>query len=162
MLGRWGLLLSTVGDNSAQVTSLTAQTGDSTFLCVRLLSKTITTICDNKLRPLGISSTQFALVAAISEIEPATRAEIARLQHLNRSTLTRDLKALLFAGLIQEVRENADGRSRPIALTPTGKELILNAQPAWLAAQTEVQALLGTDGMNALANITERLNRPTR
>ena len=91
-----------------------------------------------------------------------TRAEIARLQHLNRSTLTRDLKAVLSEGWIEEVRENANGRSRPVALTRAGHELMLNAQPAWLMAQVQAEALLGEDGMNALIDITDCfLDQPT-
>jgi DNA-binding MarR family transcriptional regulator len=88
----------------------------------------------------------------------ATRAEIARLHHLNKSTLTRDLKTVLSAGWIQEVREGANGRTMPLALTTAGKELVLNAQQAWLTAQIQAVALLGTDGMNALMSITDHIN----
>jgi DNA-binding MarR family transcriptional regulator len=93
----------------------------------------------------------------ISRVEPVTRAEIARLQHLNRSTLTRDLRAILSAGWVEEVRESANGRSRPIALTRAGQNLVLHAQPAWLAAQAKTEALLGRDGMNTISTIADRL-----
>jgi DNA-binding MarR family transcriptional regulator len=88
---------------------------------------------------------------------PKSRAEIARLQHLNKSTLTRDLKAVLSEGWIEEVRVGANGRSRPVALTKAGKELMLIAQPAWLTAQVEAEALLGKDGMIAVISITDRI-----
>jgi DNA-binding MarR family transcriptional regulator len=130
---------------------------DDLLMRARLLSKAITAIYDDELRPLEISSAQFALLSAICRIEPVTRAEIARLQHLNRSTLTRDLKAILSEGWIEEVRENADGRSRPIALTRLGRELILNAQPAWRAAQAHAEALLGKDSMIAIVSIADRI-----
>jgi DNA-binding MarR family transcriptional regulator len=135
---------------------------ESVLMRIRLLSKIVTTICDDRLRPFGIGSTQFALLAAICQ-EPITRAEIARLLQLNRSTLTRDLKAILSAGWIEEVRENADGRSRPIALTTAGRELMRKAEPAWSAGQAQAAGLLGKDGVNALTNITDRiLHPPTR
>ena len=89
--------------------------------------------------------------------EPITRAEIARLHHLNKSTLTRDLKTLLSAGWIEEIREGANGRSRPLALTTAGKELVLNAQQASLSAQIQVVALLGMDGVNALTALANRM-----
>jgi DNA-binding MarR family transcriptional regulator len=110
------------------------------------LSKVITAIHDNRLRPFGVSSAQFILLAAIRRTEPATRAEIARHQHLDKSTLTRNLRTILSEGWVEEVREDADGRSRPIALTAAGKELLIKAQPAWLAAQAEAKALGGKDG----------------
>jgi DNA-binding MarR family transcriptional regulator len=85
-----------------------------------------------------------------------TRAEIARLEHLNKSTLTRDLKTALSEGWIEEVRAGANGRNRPVALTKAGRELILIAQPAWFTAQVQTEALLGKEGMIALISITDR------
>ena len=76
---------------------------------------------------------------------------------MNKSTLTRDLKAVLSEGWIEEVRVGANGRSRPVALTKAGKELMLIAQPAWLTAQVEAEALLGKDGMIAVISITDRI-----
>ena len=134
-----------------------SQVADGVLTRVRLLSKAVTAICDDKLRPFGISATQFTLLMAVCRIEPVTRAEIARLQHLNKSTLTRDLKAVLSEGWIEEVQESANGRRRPVALTRAGKELMLNAQPVWLTAQVQVEALLGEDGMIALISITDRI-----
>jgi DNA-binding MarR family transcriptional regulator len=134
----------------------TARTGD-VLACARLLSKAVTAIYDDKLRSFGISAAQFAFLMTICR-EPITRAEIARLHHLNKSTLTRDVKAVLSAGWIQEVREGATGRTKPIALTRVGEELMLNAQQAWLAAQVQAEALLGPDGINVLMSITHRLN----
>jgi DNA-binding MarR family transcriptional regulator len=127
------------------------------FKRARLLSKAVTAICDDRLRPFGINSPQFALLIAICRREPITRAEVARLEHLNKSTLTRDLKTALSEGWIEEVRDGANGRSRPVALTGAGKELMLIAQPAWLTAQVQAEALLGEDGMIALVSITDRI-----
>jgi DNA-binding MarR family transcriptional regulator len=134
----------------------TARTGD-VLACARLLSKAVTAIYDDNLRSFGISATQFAFLTTIGR-EPITRAEIARLYHLNKSTLTRDLKTTLSAGWVQEVREHANGRTKPLALTTSGKKLVLNAQQAWLTAQIQAEALLGTDAMNALMSITDCIN----
>jgi DNA-binding MarR family transcriptional regulator len=123
----------------------------------RLLAKALTTIYDDKLRSFGITATQFALLTTICRA-PITRAEIARLHHLNKSTLTRDLNAVLSAGWIQEVREGANGRTKPVALTEVGEELLLSAQQAWQAAQSQAEALLGPDGLNALLTLIDRIN----
>jgi DNA-binding MarR family transcriptional regulator len=145
-------------EQPALVVDLGAAIGDSVFRRTRLLAKAVTAIYDDRLRSFGITSGQFNLLAAICR-EPITRAEIARLQHLNRSTLTRDLKAIFSTGWIQEVRENADGRCRPIALATAGKELMRNAQQAWLAAEAQTEALLGSDGVHALTSISDRMNQ---
>ena len=44
----------------------------------RLISRVLTAIYDEALRPLEIGSPQFSLLVIISEIEPAIRAEIGR------------------------------------------------------------------------------------
>jgi hypothetical protein len=49
------------------------------LLRTRLISRVITGIYDEKLRRFGIGSIQFALLVVIRQIEPATRAEIGRL-----------------------------------------------------------------------------------
>jgi DNA-binding MarR family transcriptional regulator len=103
----------------------------------RLISRVIIGIYDEKLRPFGIGSTQFASLVVIYQIQPATRAEIGRLLHQDRSTLTRSLRAILAEGWVEEIqyqadaRSRPDGRSRPIVLTMAGKDLLLRAEPAW-------------------------------
>jgi DNA-binding MarR family transcriptional regulator len=150
-------LLRTAGEKSVLAIGLSAPMGDGVFMRMRLLSKAITAVYDDKLRPFGIGSTLFVLLVEIGRGEPATRAKIARLQRLNRSTLTRDLKAIVSAGLIEEVRQGANGSRRPVALTRCGKQLLLDAQPAWLAAHAQVEALLGKDGVNAVTSVATAL-----
>jgi DNA-binding MarR family transcriptional regulator len=88
----------------------------------RLISRVITDIYDEQLRSLEISSAQFALLVAIYQLQPATRADIGRHQHLDRSTLTRHLKLILSEGWAQEIQGLADGRARPIVLTKVGRD----------------------------------------
>ena len=133
----------------------------------RLISRVITGIHDKKLRPFGIGSAQFALLVVIYQIEPATRAKIGPFLHQDRSTLTRNLKVILAEGWAEEVKYQADarsrpdGRSRPIVLTKAGKDLLHKAEPAWQAAQAQAKALLGKDGVAAVMDIANRIMEPT-
>jgi DNA-binding MarR family transcriptional regulator len=114
-----------------------AEMGNACLLMrTRLISRVITGIYDKQLRSLMISSAQFALLVAIYQVQPATRAEIGRHQHLDRSTLTRHLKMALSEGWAEESRHGADGRSRPILLTRTGTDLLRKAEPACRAAES--------------------------
>src|ERR1700682_93360 len=109
-----------------------AEIGNACLLMrTRLISRVITGIYDKQLRSLKISSAQFALLLAIYQVQPATRAEVGRHQHLDRSTLTRHLKVVLSEGWAEETRCGADGRSRPIVLTRTGTDLLSKAEPGW-------------------------------
>jgi DNA-binding MarR family transcriptional regulator len=123
----------------------------------RLISRVTTGIYDKHLRDFGISSAQFALLVAIYQAQPATRAEIGRHQHLDRSTLTRHLKMILSEGWAEETRHGADGRSRPIVLTKRGSDLLRQAETAWRAAQAEAEDLLGKNGSTAVMEIANRI-----
>jgi DNA-binding MarR family transcriptional regulator len=126
----------------------------------RLVSRVITGIYDEELRPLKIGSAHFAVLVVVCQIEPATRAEIGRILNLVRSTLTRELKGILSEGWAEEAREGADGRSRPIVLTKAGRDLLHKAIPAWQAAQERATALLGKDGVIAISDIANRIMKP--
>jgi DNA-binding MarR family transcriptional regulator len=141
----------------AQVEAVIAD--DNVLTKARRLSRAITDIYDSELRPFGISAIQFALLELIGRTEPTTRAAIARSQQLDKSTLSRNLKAIFSEGWVEEVQEQADGRSRPIALTSAGKQLLLDAASAWRAAQSDVEILLGREGLTAVMGCVERITR---
>jgi DNA-binding MarR family transcriptional regulator len=138
-----------------------AEMGNACLLMsTRLISRIIAGIYDKQLRSLKISSAQLALLVAIHQIQPATRAEIGRHQHLDRSTLTRHLKMALSEGWAEETRQGADGRSRPILLTTTGTDLLRKAEPACRAAEVQAKALLGEDGVTVVMDIASRIVDP--
>jgi DNA-binding MarR family transcriptional regulator len=135
--------------------------GNSCLLMrTRLILKVITNIYDEQFRSLEVSSAQFALLVAIYQLQPATRANIGRHQHLDRSTLTRNLKVILSEGWAEETREGADGRSRPIVLTMIGADILRKAEPAWRAAQVQVKDLLGKDAFIAVMDLASRIMDP--
>jgi DNA-binding MarR family transcriptional regulator len=147
---------SPVGDKD-----VIAEIGSTCVLVrARLISRVITAIYDQELRVFGIGSPQFALLVIIFEIEPATRAEIGRYHHQDRSTLTRNLKIILSEGWAAEVQDEAGGRGRPIVLTPAGKDLLRKGAPRWRRAQARAKALLGKDGVVAVMDITKRIMNP--
>jgi DNA-binding MarR family transcriptional regulator len=138
-----------------------AEMGNACLLLrTRLISRVISGIYDKQLRTLRISSAQFALLLAIYQVQPATRAEVGRHQHLDRSTLTRHLKVVLSEGWAEETRYGADGRSRPIMLTRTGTDLLSKAEPGWRAAQVQAKDLLGKNGLTAVMDIANRIMNP--
>jgi DNA-binding MarR family transcriptional regulator len=126
-----------------------ADVNDNILMRARRLSRAVTELYDMKLRPFGVSAVQFSLLEMIGRMEPTTRAAIARGQELDKSTLTRDLKSIFSEGWVEEVRERANGRSKPIALTKAGRQLLRDAEAAWLAAQNEVKLLLRKQGFVA-------------
>jgi DNA-binding MarR family transcriptional regulator len=132
-------------------------TASCVLLRTRLISRVLTALYDEELRPFAIGSPQFALLGVIFEIEPATRAEIGRFHHQDRSTLTRNLKVIFFEGWAEEIHDESGRRGRPIVLTEKGKQLMRSAEPAWRTAQARAKALLGRDGVAAVADMASRI-----
>ena len=127
----------------------------------RRISRILTGIYDERLRPFGINSPQFTLLVLISRLGSAKRAEIGRANYQERSTLTRNLQVMLAAGWLEEVRHDAGGRRRPIKVTKAGRNLLQRAAPAWRAAQAQARTLLGTPGVSAVMDIANELPNPT-
>jgi DNA-binding MarR family transcriptional regulator len=142
-------------------TTDTAVLAEITHHCLltrtRKISRIVTGIYDQELRPYGINSPQFSLLVVISRLGPASRAEIGRENAQDRSTLTRNLQCLLSEGWVEEVLSDTGGRRRPIVLTKAGNELLQNAAPAWRTAQTQAKRILGKVGVTAVMDIARAL-----
>jgi DNA-binding MarR family transcriptional regulator len=123
----------------------------------RRISRVITGIYDQELRPFGINSPQFSLLVVMHRLGSASRAEIGRVNHQDRSTLTRNLQIMIDEGWVKEVEDEVVGRSRPLALTPAGKAVLYCAAPAWRAAQAEAKQLLGEAGVAAVISVANEL-----
>jgi len=69
-----------------------------------------------------------SLTAALSTIErhgPMTPSEVAARERIQRPTTTRVLARLEEGGLVERMRDPADGRSSLLTATPAGRELLL-------------------------------------
>lgn len=148
------------GMNGSETESITALLGEFTRSCLltrtRRISRVITGIYDEALRPFGVNSPQFSLLALIARINGASRAEIARANFQERSTLSRNLAHLLNEGWVEEATPKG-GRSRPVLIAAAGKELLMSAGGAWRAAQKRATQLLGDDGVGAIVEAADRL-----
>ena len=127
----------------------------------RLIARVVTNIYDDALRPFGLGSPQFSLLVVISELAPASRADIGRFNQLDRSTLTRNLQLLLAGGWIEEVAKVEGGRGRPIGLTAAGRKLVVDAAAAWQSAQASAREVLGRPAFETLMRVGDgMMGRP--
>lgn len=122
----------------------------------RRISRVITNIYDQELRPYGLSSSQFSLLVLIAGMDGASRAEIGRANHQDRSTSTRNLQLVLDEGWAEEIIPEK-GRSRPIVISKAGRDLLAEAAPAWRAAQAKARQLLGVDGASDIVRLSGNL-----
>jgi DNA-binding MarR family transcriptional regulator len=122
----------------------------------RRISRVISGLFDQELRPHGLSSSQFSLLVLIARMNGASRAEIGRANHQERSTSTRNLQLVLVQGWAEEIMPEK-GRSRPIMISKAGREMLAQALPAWRVAQVKAKQLLGVDGASAIVRLSAGL-----
>ena len=79
----------------------------------------------------GLSLAQFGLMAQIAAAPDDTLGALAERTGLDQSTLSRNLRALEAAGLVEIAVADEDQRRRAVWLTEEGAERLEAAIPVW-------------------------------
>lgn len=143
-----------MSNKSAETTLSTAEIAGSTSeaciaLRVRRMSRIITRVYDDALRPLGLTASQFTLLTSLAMQDGVTASEVGYDLDIEKSTLSRNLKRLLVLGLIA-MDPPAGRRGRGLHLTPKGEEAIRTAYPLWRATQSKAETMFGQGGRTQL------------
>jgi DNA-binding MarR family transcriptional regulator len=124
----------------------------------RLAARRITQFLDGALAESGLSTAQLGLLALIAVIEDDTLGALAQRAGLEQSTLSRNLRTLEEAGLIEIAAVEADLRRRAVWLTETGARRLEAALPVWRRAQARLGQHLPPRLAQRLAKASERLS----
>ncbi len=135
----------------------------TTCVCLNLrkAARAVTQVFDNALQPLGLRSTQLPVLVTLALSGSMTITLLAEELVMDRTSLTRLLKPLEIAGLL-EIVPGEDRRTRGVSLTDRGKETVANAIPLWEKAQAYVLERMGRrrwDGMRENLSVTVNLVR---
>lgn len=146
----------TINDPTLQTELIDEVTRNCLLTRTRSISRVVTSIYDQALRNYNVNSSQFSMLVLIAKLNGASRAELGRANHLERSTSTRNLQLLLDEGWVEEIIPE-HGRSRPLVLSGAGRELLITAMPAWRGAQQTAKKMIGEAGASALLSISNAL-----
>jgi DNA-binding MarR family transcriptional regulator len=136
--------------DSANITDIAASTAATCLATrVRQLSRIITRVYDDAMRPLGITASQYTLLAQLASRDGITAVEIGHELDIEKSTLSRNLKRLLALGHII-MDPPAGRRGRGLHLTPKGQAVLKDAYPVWQAAQTRTIGAMGAESRERL------------
>lgn len=119
---------------------------------VRQLSRIVTRVYDDALRPLGITASQYTLLAQLASRDGITAVEIGHELDIEKSTLSRNLKRLLALGHIV-MDPPAGRRGRGLHLTPKGQAVLKDAYPIWQDAQKRTVGAMGSDSRSVLDSL---------
>ena len=101
---------------------------------------------DTAFRPLGLTNGQFSLLMSLNRPDSATMRGVAMLLAMDRTTLTAALKPLERRGLVTVTVDPEDRRSRHLALTMAGRNLLAAALPIWEREHAALDDILGGAG----------------
>ncbi len=68
---------------------------------------------------------------------------------MDRTTLGRNLKPLERDGLVT-IEAGDDRRTRLLRITPAGEDILIRAYPLWMAAQQQIDEVLGEAAVRSL------------
>jgi DNA-binding MarR family transcriptional regulator len=126
-------------------------------LNLRAAARRITQFIESELRDSGLTLAQFGLLAAIAAAEDDTIGALARRTGLDQSTLSRSLRLLEEAGLVETVSVEKDLRRRAVWLTETGARRLEAALPQWRRAQDVLAKVLGPRQVSSLLQKARQL-----
>ena len=109
---------------------------------LRQLTRRVSQHYDRVVGVCGLKTTQYSLLSHIERLGPVRPGDLAAAMAMDASTLTRNLQPLVEHGWA-EVGPGADGRSRLVVLTASGRAKRADAQRAWKRAQLALNEQLG-------------------
>ncbi|MDQ0779048.1 DNA-binding MarR family transcriptional regulator [Streptomyces aurantiacus] len=122
---------------------------------IRKASRRLTQLYDEALRPVGLRSTQYSVLAELTANagNPPTMRQLADSLIMDRSALGHAVRPLVRDGLLALEEGQADRRSRLISVTPKGRNLFRRAQLSWQEVQDYVAAAMGDEQAENLRTV---------
>jgi DNA-binding MarR family transcriptional regulator len=110
---------------------------------VRRLSRTVTRIFDEALRPHGVTTAQLNVLVAVTLAGRMRASELARALDLEKSTVSRNLERMRVNGWIRATAEAGESAG-VLEVQPAGRALLARALPAWASAQERSTRQVGS------------------
>jgi DNA-binding MarR family transcriptional regulator len=117
---------------------------------LRKASRRVTQLYDNALAPCGLTISQRSVLVHVQRAGSPTMSELAYAMVLDRSALAHNLKPLEREGYLVQTKDPNDGRSRRVTLTPSGRDMLREANLLWRKAQSRFEQVYGPDRAEAL------------
>lgn len=128
---------------------------------LRLAARRLGNLYDEALAPVGLKSTQVALLSETTRMATANEGRAPTLQELAAklaiqiSALTHALKPLIRDGLVELRADEQDRRTKRAVLTPAGNALLHEAIVHWNTANQRVEEVLGVESAASLRAVAD-------
>ncbi len=117
---------------------------------LRKATRRLSQLYDAVLAPCGLTIAQRSVLVHIDRAGAPTPSTLAHAMVLDLSALARSLKPLERDGYLVQKRDEHDGRSRRVVLTPRGKAKLAESNVLWRKAQGRFEEVYGPERAAAL------------
>ena len=117
---------------------------DCNCFAVRSAARHITQFYDQCLAPIGLRTTQMAVLTRLKRLGPLTINALAEDLVADRTTLGRNILPLERDGLIRIEPSATDRRAKELHLTKAGEKRLQAGVKRWSQAQAQFEATFGT------------------
>lgn len=122
---------------------------------VKRLDQLIVAAKTEALRPLGVTVPQYAVLFAISHLQPTSGAQLARAVLTTPQTMSTILTNLAAKGLIVRDVSAIHQKLLEVRLTPAGEELVLRCDEMAIMIERRLRAAIGEERFRTLADIAK-------
>ena len=126
-------------------------------LNIRLAARLITHFLEIRMQAANLSLAQFGLMSHIAAAGDDTIGSLAGRAGLDQSTLSRNLRSLEQAGLVEIAIVEKDLRRRAVWLTEKGARRLESALVAWRHAHAKLAKQLSVETVRRLARQADTL-----
>ena len=125
-----------------------------------LLSRTISGLYNEALRPLGLTTAQLTLLVIVAKRGPVSPGEVAKRLNMDKSTMSRNVRLMEDHGWLSvSPDQGQSGRSQSLTIESKGRKLIEKALPLWQGAQERARELLGQRGARSIYTTADTLGK---
>ena len=139
-------------------TAYVTRGSECAYANLKLVTRVVSTVYDEALRPCGLRTSQLALLWAILALEPVELGHLGKVTFTDQTTLSRTISTLRKAGLVG-LRAGRDRRVKTVQLTAAGRARFRAAMPLWEDAQRQASTFLSLGDVRSLARRVRRARR---
>ncbi len=139
-------------------TAYATRGSECAYANLKLMTRVVSTVYDEALRPCGLRASQLALLWAILALEPVELGRLGTVTLTDQTTLSRTIATLRKAGLVA-LRVGEDRRVKTVRLTAAGHARFRAAMPLWEDAQKQTSEFVSLDAVRTLARRVRKSRR---
>ena len=123
---------------------------------MRQISRKITNIYDEFLKPSNLNVTQYSLLSNLKRVQPIKMNDFSKVVKLDRSTLVRNLKPLINLSLI-EIKSIDKSKAQLLELSQKGIELQNEGYKYWQKAQEYIEQTINHAELEIFYTIVKKM-----